>query len=86
MLLVIRLMKHFSVLDHPVRHSDHRRPLALDLVLRHGNSLTTTLIGLQFPVCLNFRQNLGAGLGLRTHFSVSLQFRVTVQANIVLRV
>jgi hypothetical protein len=79
-------MKHFSVLDHPIRHSRHWRPPALDLVLNHGNSFTVTRIRLQFPFCLNFRHSWGATLGLRIHLSASLHYLVTLRANVILSI
>jgi hypothetical protein len=86
MWLVIRLIQRFSVLDHPIRHSDHGRQPALDLVLNHGNSFAVTWLRFLFPFCLNIQQSLGVSLGFRIHLSASLRYRVTLRANVILSI
>jgi hypothetical protein len=73
-------------LDHPIRHADHTRPPALDVVLNHGNSFTVTWLRFLFPFCPNVQQSLSASLGFRIHLSASLRYRVTLRANVILSI
>ena len=79
-------MKHFTVLDHPIRHSYRGIPPAFDLMLSHGNSFTVTWMRLQFQFYLNFQQSLGKRCGLRIDLSASLQCHVTLRANVILSI